>query len=243
MNTKSTPEHVAVIMDGNGRWASARNMPRIFGHQKGAERVREIVEVAGELGVRYLTLYTFSTENWGRPKAEVSALFSLLTSFLDSEIERLDRQNVRLTSIGDRHLLPKSCLRLLEGCERKTRENDGLRLVLALSYGGRSDIVRTCQNIAREVASGNLSWQDIDFNLVSSYLSTWDIPDPDLLIRTSGEERISNFLLWELAYSELYFCESNWPDFSKDDFRNAISEYAKRNRRFGKVNSELINGS
>jgi undecaprenyl diphosphate synthase len=230
-----TPQHVAIIMDGNGRWATARQMPRVFGHQKGANRVREVVEAAGEIGVKYLTLYAFSNENWGRPHDEVSALFTLLTSYLRSEVDRLHDQNVKLTSIGDRHRLPKECLRLLEKGERKTRQNTGLRLILALSYGGRADIIKTCQNIARQVSTGSLSWKDINPELFSSNLCTWDVPDPDLLIRTSGEERISNFLLWELAYAEFYFCDTCWPDFKKEDFNRAILEYGRRNRRYGSI--------
>ncbi len=234
------PRHVAIIMDGNGRWANDQGLPRVFGHQEGAKRVREIVETAGQVGIEVLTLYAFSHENWSRPDDEVEALFQLLTEYLQNEIEYLDENNVRLSSIGDRFRLPRECLRLLEAGERRTRNNTGLRLVLALSYGGRTDLVRCCKNIARQVASGELSWQDIDENTLTKNLATWDLPPPDLLVRTSGEERISNFLLWELAYAELVFYKANWPEFMKSHFLDALRQYTKRRRRYGQLERDVL---
>ena len=229
------PRHVAIIMDGNGRWAAKRHMPRIFGHQKGADTVSEIVEAAAEWGIEVLTLYAFSSENWGRPTLEVDGLFSLLIEYLRSETERLHEQGIRLTAIGDRDRLPLNVQNQLDQSERFTRHNQGMRLVLALSYGGRADIVAACKTIAREVASGNMSWQDVSEECFSSFLSTWDLPHPDLLIRTSGEQRISNFLLWEIAYAEMIFSPVMWPDFDRHEFQKALEEYQQRDRRYGLV--------
>lgn len=229
------PRHVAVIMDGNGRWAQSVGMPRVFGHQEGAKRVREIVEEARKIGIETLTLYAFSQENWCRPEAEVNALFSLLTDYLESQIDELDEQNIRLSSIGDRHLLPRACVRKLEFSERRTRDNSGMRLVLALSYGGRSDLVNCCKTIAKQVATGEMSWQDISEETLRGNLATWDLPEPDLLIRTSGEERLSNFLLWEIAYTEFVFCKVNWPEFTRQHFLRALDEFGRRQRRFGGI--------
>jgi undecaprenyl diphosphate synthase len=225
-------------MDGNGRWAQQRNRPRVFGHRSGAKRVRELVETAGELGIKVLTLYAFSEENWSRPHEEIQALFGLLTTYLKQEVDKLHENNVRLRAIGNRHKLPVECQRQLRRGEDKTRDNDGLQLVLALSYSGRSDLTQAIQQVAAQVAAGQMDPADVDENVVHSLLSTADIPDPDLLIRTSGEQRISNFLLWEMAYTEFYFTDRHWPEFSRDDFIAALDVYRNRERRFGKVELE-----
>ena len=244
------PAHVAVIMDGNGRWAQKKNRPRVFGHRNGARRVRELVEAAGESHVKYLTLYAFSEENWNRPQDEVNALFKLLSQYLKSEIDHLHRNNVRLRGIGDRTKIPKSCLTLLEQGECKTVLNDGLQLTLALSYSARSDMVSALKHIAQKVRSGEIDEGDICESMIANELSTRELPNPDLLIRTSGEQRLSNFLLWELSYSELYFTEKHWPDFCRKDFDLALASYARRDRRFGTVaknelstSPELVQGS
>ncbi|MDH7516311.1 MAG: isoprenyl transferase [Bacteroidota bacterium] len=233
------PRHIAIIMDGNGRWAKSRGMPRAYGHREGVRSVREVVKVCGEIGVRYLTLYAFSMENWRRPKDEVNMLMGLLVSSLRQEIEKLEKNNVRLMFIGDIGKLPPAAQReLLESVER-TRSNTGLTLNLALSYSGRWDLVRAFQRVALEARSGKISPEDIDEKLVSSYLSTAQIPDPDLLIRTSGEMRLSNFLLWELAYTELYISPLYWPEFRRDALLDAIRSYQQRERRFGMVSEQL----
>lgn len=229
------PRHVAVIMDGNGRWAQSKNRPRLFGHKNGAKRVRELVETAGKSGVKYLTLYAFSEENWKRPEEEVKGLFLLLSQYLQNEIGQLHENNVRLRGIGNRHKLPVKCLKLLEEGERLTKDNTGLHLILALSYSGRSDIVEAMRKIAELVSRGALKAEDITEESITAALSTSDIPDPDLLIRTSGEQRLSNFLLWEISYCELYFTPKHWPEFRREDFQLALKEYEYRNRRFGGV--------
>ena len=236
------PKHVAIIMDGNGRWAIERHQNRAFGHRHGIEAVREIVKAASRIGIKYLTLYTFSIENWKRPAVEVNILLTLLEKYLKSEIDELDQNDVRLCSIGKISSMPKTVQKLLHDAYEKTKNNKGLTLNLALSYSGRWDIVRAVQMIALEVRRGECSPEDIDEALISSSLSTHDVPDPDLLIRTSGEMRLSNFLLWELAYSEIYITQKNWPDFTKIDFYEAVLEYLKRERRFGKT-SEQINSN
>lgn len=237
-SNKSVPRHVAIIMDGNGRWAKKRQMPRVFGHQKGADRVREIVESAGEAGVQYLTLYAFSEENWARPADEVNALFKLLVKYLHRETEALHKKNVRLRTIGDVTKLPAVCQTALLEAMEKTRDNTGLQLTLALNYSGRSELVHAFREIAAQVAKGALKAEDINHQLVAAHLDTAGIPDPDLLIRTSGEQRVSNFLLWQLAYSEFYFTDVNWPAFSKKHFLEAIHNYMDRDRRYGCVKSE-----
>lgn len=240
INMQKIPSHVAIIMDGNGRWAKQRGSHRIFGHQNGVNAVRAVVEAAGELGVKYLTLYAFSTENWNRPKAEVDALMELLVSTIHGEVEKLSKNKVRLLVIGDLNSLPPSARENVVAAMKKTEANTGLTLVLALSYSSRWEIVNATQKIASDVAAGKLSVADIDNEMFSQYLCTAGIPDPELLIRTSGEERLSNFLLWQLAYSEFYFSEVLWPDFNKEEFYKAILEYQNRERRFGKT-SEQIN--
>jgi undecaprenyl diphosphate synthase len=234
---KNIPRHVAIIMDGNGRWARERGLPRIEGHRRGAESVRQVVRVCGELGIEYLTLYAFSIENWNRPKTEVLALMRLLEFYLKQEIPELDKNNVRLAAIGRIHELPQSAQRQLEKSMDALKKNTGLTLVLALSYGGRAEIVDAMRSIAREVKAGRLDVTDVDEKVISRHLYTRSIPDPDLLIRTSGEMRVSNFLLWQISYAEIYVTETLWPDFRKAELLTALEDYSKRQRRFGRVNS------
>jgi undecaprenyl diphosphate synthase len=233
------PRHIAIIMDGNGRWAKKRGMPRIAGHSEGVESVRDIVSACGELGVRYLTLYAFSTENWKRPKEEVSLLMRLLMKALRDETDRLHSNNVRLRVIGDFAKLPQEVQNELLEDIQKTKGNTGLSLVLALSYSGRWDIASAARRIAQEVAEHRLAPEDITDATVAGFLSTEGISDPDLLIRTSGEFRISNFLLWQLAYSEIHITRKFWPDFRRDDLYEAIADYQGRERRFGMVSDQL----
>jgi len=233
------PKHIAVIMDGNGRWAKEKGKPRVFGHRNGVKSVREITEAAAELGVKYLTLYAFSTENWGRPKLEVSALMRLLVETVYQETNTLMENNIRLQAIGEIDKLPKATYQaLLEGIEN-TKNNERMTLVLALNYSGRRDITKAAQQLAEDVAQGKLKAEDISAEHISQQLSTNSMPDPELLIRTSGEARISNFLLWELAYAELYFSPVFWPDFRKPDFHQAIVDYQQRERRFGKISEQI----
>ncbi len=234
------PRHIAIIMDGNGRWAKRRALPRAAGHREGVKSVKKIVEAAGRLGVEYLTLYTFSKENWQRPQNEVSMLMKLLVSSLKNEIDELMEKNVRLHVIGDLNDLPEFARgEMLEGIER-TRHNTGLNLVLALSYGSRAEIVNAMREVARQVRNGELHLEDIDEETICSSLYTRDIPDPDLLIRTSGEQRISNFLLWQLAYAEIYITRTCWPGFRSENLCEAILSYLQRERRFGKVSEQLM---
>jgi len=232
---KNLPRHVAIIMDGNGRWARQRGLPRIEGHRAGAESVREIVRVSGQLGVEYLTLYAFSSENWSRPKIEVAALMRLLEFYLRKELTELDKNNVRLAAIGRLHELPASARRQLDKAIAALNDNTGLTLVLALSYGGRAEIVDAVRGIAREIRTGQIDVADVDEKRVSDHLYTAAIPDPDLLIRTSGELRVSNFLLWQISYAEIYVTDTQWPDFRKAEFLKAVEDYSKRQRRFGRV--------
>ncbi len=232
------PAHVAVIMDGNGRWAEDRGEMRIFGHMNGVESVRETLRAAREIGISYLTLYAFSTENWNRPKDEVDALMDLLVSTIMDEIDELDDSSVRLKAIGDLKNLPEGCQKALnEGMER-TAENKGITLVLALSYSSRWEITKAVKQIAGKVKQG-LDPASIDDQFISKHLCTAGMPDPELLIRTSGENRISNFLLWQIAYAELYFTDVFWPDFRKSDFYKAILSYQNRERRFGMVSEQI----
>jgi undecaprenyl diphosphate synthase len=227
------PVHVAIIMDGNGRWAKARGLPRVAGHKRGAEAVRRTVRGAVELGVEYLTLYGFSSENWKRPAAEIDDLMTLLRVYLVNEIEELHRQGVCLRVIGQRSRLSAEIVRLIEQAERQTAANRKLNLTVALSYGGRAEIAGAARRIAEEVQAARLDPAAIDEALFARYLLTRDIPDPDLLIRTSGEKRISNFLLWQCAYAELVFLDRLWPDFAREDLEDAIREYHGRDRRYG----------
>ena len=227
------PTHVAIIMDGNGRWAEAKRLPRIEGHRRGAESVRTAIECAAKYGVRYLTLYGFSSENWKRPAQEVGDLMGLLRRYLRSEIAELHKNGVRLRIIGDRSELAADIVELIEHSEAYTADNDRLDLIIALSYGGRAEITSAVKLMAKDVASGLLSPDHITEETVANRLETSGIPDPDLLIRTSGEQRISNFLLWQLAYAEFVFLDTLWPDFSEEDFLQAIAEFHRRDRRFG----------
>ncbi len=228
-------------MDGNGRWAKSNNLPRIAGHREGVESVREIVKSCARIGVKYLTLYTFSTENWKRPKTEVTTLMRLLVKVLRREIQELHNNDVRLQAIGDIPALPKDVQKELADAIDKTRNNKTLTLVLALSYSGRWEIVDAVRSIARDLKEGKISEEEIKIDTFSKYLNTKNIPDPDLLIRTSGEMRISNFLLWQLAYSEMYITPVFWPQFREKDLLEAIADYGKRERRFGKVSEQLHN--
>lgn len=233
------PRHVAVIMDGNGRWAEARGNPRVDGHRAGAESVRAITRACGRLGVEVLTLYSFSTENWGRPEDEVEALMALLTEYLRDEIGELTENRVRLRAIGELDRLPKTVRFALDQVCAYTAGHDGLQLVLALSYGGRAEIVHAVQEIARQVAAGAVSPDAIDEAMVQRHLYTADLPDPDLLIRTSGEMRLSNFLPWQLAYAELYVTDVHWPDFREPDLQAAFDAFSARQRRFGRTGAQL----
>lgn len=235
------PKHIAIIMDGNGRWAKARGEHRIVGHQNGVEAVRQTVEGAAELGISYLTLYAFSTENWNRPKDEVLSLMSLLVDAIDHETPTLMKNNVRLKAIGDLSTLPDEVRLKLDGTIQKTEVNTGLTLVLALSYSARWEIVDAVKQIALKTKNGELSVEEIDSSLFENYLTTKGIPDPELVIRTSGEYRISNFLLWQIAYSEFYFAELFWPDFNKEELCKAILDYQNRERRFGKISEQVNN--
>lgn len=234
------PRHVAIIMDGNGRWAKREGLARMFGHRKGVETVHRITEAAAELGIGYLTLYTFSTENWNRPKEEVDALMALLVDTIAKETPTLMKNNIRLETIGDLSRLPEQTRNKFIGCIQETSNNTGLTLVIALSYSARWEIIRATQMIAAAVQAGQLLVEDINEETISSFMTTRNMPDPDLLIRTSGELRISNFLLWQLAYSELYFTDCLWPEFTEEEFYHAIVDYQHRERRFGKTSEQII---
>jgi undecaprenyl diphosphate synthase len=238
-STGEIPRHIAIIMDGNGRWAKKRGLPRIAGHSEGVESVRDTVEACGQLGVQYLTLYAFSTENWKRPKEEVSLLMRLLLNALKDETDRLHTNNVRIQAIGDIAALPQEVQNELLESIQKTRNNTGLTLILALSYSGRWELTQAVKRIVRDVAAKGLKDEQIDDQLIASYLATAGIPDPDLLIRTSGEFRISNFLLWQLAYTEIYITKKFWPGFRRDELYSAIHDYQRRERRFGMVSEQV----
>lgn len=229
----SIPQHIAIIMDGNGRWAKERGLPRIQGHRAGAESVREVIDACKELGVKFLTLYAFSSENWNRPKTEVSALMTLLEKFLQSKAADLMKQNVRLQAIGQLDRLPESTRNTLQKIIDQTANNDSLTLVLALSYGGREEITAAAKKMAQGVVEGRWTLEQIDKELFASQLDTAAMPDPDLLIRTSGEMRVSNFLLWQISYAEMVIVDRLWPDFRQGDLFDAVKEYQRRHRRFG----------
>ncbi len=233
MSDSATPRHVAVIMDGNGRWAQARGLPRKAGHRAGAESVREAVDACLDLGIEFITLYAFSSENWNRPEKEIEALMKLLEQFLKTKGKEFMKKNVRLRTIGQTHLLPDSCRAQLAKVEKETANNSALTVILALSYGGREEIADASRRIAEKVSTGELSPEDVTKETVAQHLDTAEFPDPDLLIRTSGEFRLSNFLLWQLSYAEFFISEKNWPDFNKSDFRDAVEDYSRRHRRFG----------
>lgn len=235
IDLEKMPTHIAIIMDGNGRWAKSRFLPRTAGHKAGVETIRRVVKEADRLGVKYLTLYAFSTENWKRPKLEVDALMNLLVTYLKNEIDELHKNNVKLTAVGDFEKLPEACVRELHSAMDKTKDNTGVHLNLALNYGGRNDIREAVVEIAKEYKDGKISLDDITEETIKKHLSTGEIPDPDLVIRTSGEQRLSNFLLWDVAYSEFYYTDIHWPDFDGEALEKAIYSYQKRDRRFGGV--------
>ncbi len=239
IDKSKVPQHVAIIMDGNGRWAKQRGSQRIFGHQNGVNAVRAATEAAGEIGVKYLTLYAFSSENWSRPKSEVDALMGLLVETINSEIDTLLKNDIRLLTIGDTSALPITVQEKLKDVINKTGSCKTLTTILALSYGARFEIVEAAKKIALNVKNGKLDVDNLNPEIFSQYLDTVNIPDPALMIRTSGEVRLSNFLLWQLAYSELYFTPVLWPDFTKEEFYKAIIEYQRRERRFGKTSEQL----
>lgn len=237
------PRHLAIIMDGNGRWAQERMLTRIIGHQKGVETVRVIVEECSRLGIGYLTLFAFSAENWLRPKTEVKALMALLKKYIASEAARMDANNIRFNVIGNRDELPPDVNKAVQGAIDRTSRNTGMILTLALSYGARQEIMTAASQIAADIASGALKAEEVDEAAFSSYLFTRGLPDPDFLIRTSGEMRISNFLLWQLAYTELYFSSVNWPEFTTDELHRALSDYQARERRFGRTSAQITRGA
>ena len=239
LNLDKLPSHVAIIMDGNGRWAKEKGKLRVFGHKNGVLAVRDTVEGDAEIGIENLTLYAFSTENWNRPKLEVTALMELLVSTINKETKTLMDHNVRLNAIGNLSSLPKRCYQELQEAIEKTKNNTRLTLTLALSYSARWEILNATQNITADVVSGKINQPEIDEKLFESYLSTKGLPDPELMIRTSGEHRISNFLLWQLAYAELYFTPKLWPDFRREDLFEAVYDYQQRERRFGLTSEQI----
>ncbi len=239
LNTENIPDHVAIIMDGNGRWAQERGEHRVFGHTSGVESVREALKAATECGVKHLTLYAFSTENWSRPKEEVDALMKLLVETIANEIAELNENNVKFMTIGNIGSMPQSVVDAINNGVESTKNNTGTNLILALNYSARWDISNALKIISDKSANGEIKSEDIDQEYIKQYLSTADFPDPELLIRTSGEMRVSNFLLWEMAYTELLFTEKYWPDFRKEDFFQAVYDYQHRERRFGKVGEQL----
>ncbi|MFH2141419.1 MAG: isoprenyl transferase [Bacteroidota bacterium] len=239
INKEKLPEHIAIIMDGNGRWAKKKGNSRIFGHKNAISSVKEVTEAAAELQIKYLTLYAFSTENWNRPQIEVQALMTLLVSTINAEIKTLNKNNIRLLAIGNLKSLPDNVYKKLLGAIKSTEKNTGLSLVLALSYGSKWEITNAVKKIMNDYKLNKVNIEDISEDLINRYLETSEIPDPELLIRTSGEMRISNFLLWQIAYSELYFTDILWPDFRKENFFDAIIDYQSRERRFGKTSEQI----
>ena len=229
------PNHVAIILDGNGRWAKSKGMPRNYGHTMGAKNVEVICEEAHNLGIKYLTVYAFSTENWSRPDDEVAALMKLLRSYMKSCLKTADKNNMRVRVIGDKSKLDVDLQNAISELEEKSAANDGLNFTVALNYGSQDEMLRAMNRIVKDMESGEIEKQEITKELFEKYLDTWDLPDPDLLIRTSGEQRLSNYLLWQLAYSEFYFADVHWPDFSKEELLKAVEAYSSRNRRYGKV--------
>ena len=235
---RSIPKHVAIIMDGNGRWATQRGMERCEGHIAGAKAVREVVSAAGKAGVDYVTLYTFSTENWGRPEAEINAIMELFCYMVNSQVEELVQLGVRVKIMGERSRFPEKVLKMIDYIEERTSQGEVITIILAFNYSSRREMIFAAQNIARRVATGEIKVEDIDEQLFSDSLMTAGVPDPDLIIRTSGEYRLSNFLLWQASYSELYFPDVLWPDFKEEDFNRALDIYAGRERRYGLVTQE-----
>ncbi|MFA5297621.1 MAG: isoprenyl transferase [Lutibacter sp.] len=239
INTNNLPRHIAIIMDGNGRWAEIKGKPRVFGHKNGVTSVKEVIEGCREIGVNYLTLYAFSTENWNRPKLEVKTLMALLVSSLRKELKTLVKNNIKLNTIGNIENLPEKAQIELAEVVEKTKNNTSLTLTLALSYGSREEIVNVIRNISKKVVNNQFSIEEINENIINNHLYTFSLPDVDLLIRTSGEKRISNFLLWQIAYAELYFTDTLWPDFRKENLFKAIVNYQQRERRFGKTSQQI----
>ncbi len=239
INKNRLPKHLAIIMDGNGRWAKLKGKPRVFGHKNGVKSVRETIEGCTEIGIEFLTLYAFSTENWNRPKLEVKTLMAILVSSLKKELKNLQKNNIRLNVIGNIDLLPEKARNELFEVIKKTETNTRLTLTLALSYGSREEIVNAFKNISKKVVNNNIKIEEIDEKIINNHLYTFSLPDVDLMIRTSGEKRISNFLLWQIAYAELYFTNTLWPDFRKDSLFNAIINYQQRERRFGKTSEQI----
>ena len=240
IDLKRLPHHIAIIMDGNGRWAKKRMLPRVEGHRRGVKTVDKIVTLCTEMHIEALTLYSFSDENWNRPRSEIDALMKILDQYLNKELERMKRENIRFNTIGRIHELPASIQQLIRHAEDTTRSNDGLILTLALSYGGRQEIVDAVKKIAQQVQEGSLSLEDIDFPVLENNLYTHDLPELDLLIRTSGEKRISNFLLYQIAYTELHYTEVLWPKFTEDDLLKAIIDFQGRERRFGLIGDQIV---
>lgn len=239
LNTENLPQHIAIIMDGNGRWAKQQGMLRAFGHESGVKSVRETVEACARLKIKFLTLYAFSTENWNRPKLEVDALMSILMNSLKKELATMQKNNIKLNTIGNANMLPDRARKQLFDVIEQTKDNTGMTLTLALSYGSREELVAAVKEICEEVKTNKLDIADINDTVIQSHLYTRNMPDADLVIRTSGEQRISNFLLWQAAYAELYFTEVLWPDFREEDLHKAIFSYQKRERRFGKTSEQL----
>ena len=239
IDLKNTPKHIAIIMDGNGRWAQQQGHDRLFGHNYGVESVRETLRAAQKANVKYLTLYAFSTENWSRPQEEVDGLMDLLVNTIAGEVDELDKNNVRILGIGDIEGLPESCQKELQTAFNRTKDNTGVNLILALNYSSRWELINAIKNIAANIEEGKITSEEIDENTLIHELATNDIPDPELLIRTSGEHRVSNFLLWQIAYSEFYFTDVLWPDFREEHLYEAILDYQSRERRFGMVSEQL----
>lgn len=239
INIEKIPRHVAIIMDGNGRWAKQRGNHRIFGHEQGVEAVRTSIRAAARIGIEYLTLYAFSTENWNRPKLEVDALMTLLVNVVKSESDELNQNNIQLKIIGDRESLPKNVRKEVDNMEKKLSSNTGMTVLIALSYSSHWEIINAVKTIAFDVKKGKINPEDISRELFDSYLATAKIPDPELMIRTSGESRLSNFLLWQLAYAELFFTPKLWPDFTEEDFYDAICKYQQRERRYGMTSEQI----
>ncbi|HKM94460.1 MAG TPA: isoprenyl transferase [Prolixibacteraceae bacterium] len=239
INIEKIPRHVAIIMDGNGRWAKQRGNHRIFGHEQGVEAVRTSIRAAARIGIEYLTLYAFSTENWNRPKLEVDALMALLVNVVKSEADELNQNNIQLKIIGDRQSLPRNVRKEVDNMEKKLSANTGMTVLIALSYSSHWEIINAVKTIAYDVKKGKINPEDISRELFDSYLATAKIPDPELMIRTSGESRLSNFLLWQLAYAELFFTPKLWPDFTEEDFYDAICKYQQRERRYGMTSEQI----
>ena len=239
INLQKVPNHIAVIMDGNGRWAKGKGMQRVFGHRNALTAIRETADTASEIGVKFITLYAFSTENWNRPKLEVDALMSLLVSTLKKELPNFQHKNVKINAIGNIESLPKNAQKILNTVINETKNNTKITLTFALSYGSREEIVNTIKNISKKVVNKELDIEKIDEKIINNHLYTFNLPDVDLMIRTSGEQRISNFLLWQIAYAELYFTEVLWPDFRREDLFDAVIDYQNRERRFGKTSEQI----